>query len=68
LRPAAGRTVVRPPRRGIYAQVLARLNESAVAIWLYDRGRFDAFQTRVHGPAANGWDVLTWNAGEWSVQ
>jgi ABC-type transport system substrate-binding protein len=61
----AGRTLERERRRDLYGEVLSILNERAVAIWLYDRGRYDAFRTRVRGYAANGWDVATWNAAEW---
>ena len=61
----AGRTLERERRRDLYGEVLSILNERAVAIWLYDRGRYDAFRTRVRGYAANGWDVATWNASEW---
>ena len=61
----AGRTLDRERRRDLYGEVLGILNERAVAIWLYDRGRYDAFRTRIVGYAANGWDVATWNASEW---
>jgi peptide/nickel transport system substrate-binding protein len=61
----AGRTLERERRRDLYREVLGILNERAVAIWLYDRGRYDAFRTRVRGYAPNGWDVATWNAAEW---
>jgi peptide/nickel transport system substrate-binding protein len=61
----AGHTLERDRRRDLYGQVLAILNERAIAIWLYDRGRYDAFRTRVLGYAPNGWDVATWNAAEW---
>jgi peptide/nickel transport system substrate-binding protein len=63
----AGRTLDRDRRRDLYGEVLSILNERAIAIWLYDRGRYDAFRTRVLGYAPNGWDVATWNAGEWHV-
>jgi len=61
----AGQTLDRERRRDLYGGVLGILNERAVAIWLYDRGRYDAFRTRIVGYAANGWDVATWNASEW---
>jgi peptide/nickel transport system substrate-binding protein len=61
----AGRTLDQDRRRDLYGEVLSVLNDRAVAIWLYDRGRYDAFRTRVRGYAANGWDVATWNASEW---
>jgi len=63
----AGRTLERERRRDLYGEVLGILNERAIAIWLYDRGRYDAFRTRVRGYAANGWDVASWNAAEWYV-
>ncbi len=63
----AGRTLERDRRRDLYGEVLGILNERAIAIWLYDRGRYDAFRTRVLGYAPNGWDVASWNAAEWHV-
>jgi peptide/nickel transport system substrate-binding protein len=63
----AGRTLDRTRRAALYRDVLATLNDRAIAIWLYDRGRYDAFRARVSGYVANGWDVLTWNAEAWSV-
>ena len=64
----AGRTLDPERRRAIYADVLATLNERAVAIWLYERGRYDAYRARVQGYVANGWDVATWNVAEWSLR
>jgi peptide/nickel transport system substrate-binding protein len=61
----AGHTLERDRRRDLYGEVLSILNERAIAVWLYDRGRYDAFRTRVRGYAPNGWDVATWNAAEW---
>ena len=61
----AGHTLDPLRRRGLYGEVLGVLNERAIAIWLYDRGRYDAFRTRILGYAPNGWDVATWNAAEW---
>lgn len=61
----AGGTLQRDRRRELYGEVMRILNERATAIWLYDRGRYDAFRARVRGYAANGWDVATWNAAEW---
>ena len=34
-------------------------------IWVYDRGRIDAYRTRLHGIKSNGWDQVTWNVAEW---
>src|SRR5438132_3054776 len=64
----AGRTPDLARRRAIYADVLGTLNDRVVAIWLYERGRNDAYRARVVGYVANGWDVATWNAEEWSVR
>src|SRR2546426_4554231 len=64
----AGRTLDPERRRAIYADVLGTLNERAVAIWLYERGRYDAYRARVQGYVANGWDVATWNVAEWSLR
>ena len=61
----AGRTLDLDRRRAIYRDVLATLNDRVVAIWLYDRGRFDAYRTRVRGLTINGWDVATWHAEDW---
>jgi peptide/nickel transport system substrate-binding protein len=61
----AGRTLEQDRRRELYGEVLGILNERAIAIWLYDRGRYDAFRARVLGYAPNGWDVATWNAADW---
>ena len=63
----AGRTLELDRRRDLYGEVLGILNERAIAIWLYDRGRYDAFRTRVLGYAPNGWDVASWNADQWQV-
>ena len=63
----AGRTLEIDRRRELYGQVLNILNEQAIAIWLYDRGRYDAFRTRVLGYSPNGWNVATWNVAEWYV-
>ena len=64
----AGATLDMARRASDYAQVLTILNEKAIAIWLYDRGRYDAFRTRVGGYQSNGWDVVTWNAQDWFVR
>ena len=64
----AGRTLDTERRRALYAEVLGTLNDRVVAIWLYDRGRYDAFRTRVAGYASNGWDVTTWNAEDWYLR
>jgi len=64
----AGRTLDTDRRRALYAQVLGTLNDRVVAIWLYDRGRYDAFRARVAGYASNGWDVTTWNAEDWYLR
>ena len=64
----AGATLDLARRRAAYAEVLRVLNEGVVAIWLFDRGRYDAFRSRVGGYRSNGWDVVTWNAQEWFVR
>ena len=64
----AGRTLDTERRRALYAEVLGTLNDRVVAIWLYDRGRYDAFRARVAGYASNGWDVTTWNAEDWYLR
>src|SRR2546428_414319 len=64
----AGATLDLARRRAAYAEVLRVLNERVVAIWLFDRGRYDAFRSRIGGYRSNGWDVVTWNAQEWFVR
>ncbi|MBI3522664.1 MAG: peptide ABC transporter substrate-binding protein [Chloroflexi bacterium] len=61
----AGRTLDRDQRAARYREILGILNDRAIAIWLYDRGRFDAFRSKVRGYLANGWDIATWNAADW---
>ena len=63
----AGRTLDNGRRRDLYGEVLRILNEQAIAVWLYDRGRYDAFRVRVRGYVPNSWDVATWNVAEWNV-
>jgi peptide/nickel transport system substrate-binding protein len=64
----AGGTVDMAKRAADYRQVLGLLNDKAIAIWLYVRGRYDAFRARVGGYRSNGWDVVTWNAQDWFVR
>lgn len=64
----AGATLDLARRKAAYADVLRMLNEQVVAIWLYDRGRYDAFRSRVAGYTSNGWDVVTWNSQDWYVR
>jgi peptide/nickel transport system substrate-binding protein len=64
----AGATLDMGKRASAYGQVLTILNDRAIAIWLYVRGRYDAFRTRVGGYRSNGWDVVTWNAQDWFVR
>ena len=64
----AGATLDLAARKSAYGEVLRIVNEQVVAIWLYDRGRYDAFRSRVGGYRSNGWDVVTWNAQDWFVR
>ncbi|HET8568065.1 MAG TPA: peptide ABC transporter substrate-binding protein [Candidatus Limnocylindria bacterium] len=64
----AGATVDVGRRRDAYASVVRLLNEHAVAIWLYDRLRVDAFRRELDGHAANPWDQATWDASEWHLR
>jgi peptide/nickel transport system substrate-binding protein len=64
----AGGTLDPDARKADYASLLRLLNDRAIAIWLYDRGRYDAFRSRVGGYRSNGWDVATWNAQDWTVR
>lgn len=52
-------------RASIYAEVLRRLNDDAIGIWLYDRQRVDAFRATIAGYQANPWDQATWNIQDW---
>ncbi len=61
----AGRSLDRARRASAYREILATLNQQVIAIWLYDRGRYDAYRSRIRGQSDNGWDVATWNVADW---
>ena len=54
-------------RNGVrYEGEIKNLRPQGKGLMIYnDRGRYDAFRTRVLGYAPNGWDIATWNAAEW---
>ena len=61
----AGRTLDQSRRRDLYAQALAAIDAIVPDVYLFDRGRFDAHRATLGGVRSNGWDVLTWNVGDW---
>ena len=61
----AGQSLDRARRVSAYREVLSTLNQHVIAIWLYDRGRYDAYRSRIRGQSDNGWDVATWNIADW---
>ncbi len=64
----AGRTLELDRRKKAYAEVLRVLNDEAVAIWLYERARINAFAQNLAGTAGNPWDVATWNVADWYLR
>ncbi len=63
----AGRTLDRGRRRALYGELLRITNERAVAIWLYERARINAYAPGVRGYVANPWGQTTWNVQDWSL-
>lgn len=54
-------------RRAAYREVQRIVNDEALAIWLFERSRINAFRTGVSGYAVNPWDVPTWNVAQWRM-
>lgn len=52
-------------RAALYARVLSRMDEAAIAVWLYDRTRIDAFRSEVRGHVGNAWVPVTADAERW---
>ncbi len=64
----AGTTVDQEKRKKLYAQVLKKVNDQAISVWLYNRAGIDAFRTNVGGYKSNPWDNVTWTAEDWFVK
>ncbi|HEX9270085.1 MAG TPA: peptide ABC transporter substrate-binding protein [Candidatus Limnocylindria bacterium] len=54
-------------RRAAYAEVARTVDAAVADIWLYDRGRINAYAATLRGHEPNVWDVATWNVQEWSL-
>ncbi len=61
----AALTLDREPQRNRLGAALTSTVAQVTGIWVYDRGRIDAYRTRLHGIKSNGWDQVTWNVAEW---
>ncbi|HEX6548586.1 MAG TPA: peptide ABC transporter substrate-binding protein [Candidatus Dormibacteraeota bacterium] len=61
----AGHTLDVPRRQKDYADALKVLNDSYIAVWIYNRSALDAFSAKVGGWKPNGWDNLTWDTQDW---
>jgi peptide/nickel transport system substrate-binding protein len=58
-------TLDRETQKSRLGAALTSVVAQVTGIWLYDRGRIDAYRTRLHGIRSNGWDQVTWNVAEW---
>ena len=63
----AAATLDREQQRERLGPALTNVSYQVIDILLYDRGRLDAYRTRLHGVRSNGWDQVTWNVEEWWV-
>ena len=61
----AAATLDREQQRERLGPALTNVSNQVIDILLYDRGRLDAYRTRLHGVRSNGWDQVTWNVEEW---
>jgi len=61
----AGSTLDLAKRKELYSKIFRKINEIAPAIWLYERGRIDAFRANALGWKPHAWDNITWNVDEW---
>jgi peptide/nickel transport system substrate-binding protein len=61
----AAATLDRETQRSRLGAALTASVAQVSGIWVYDRGRIDAYRTRLHGIRSNGWDQVTWNVAEW---
>jgi peptide/nickel transport system substrate-binding protein len=63
----AGSIVDQDKRKQLYSEVLKRVNDAQISVWLYNRSNIDAYRSSVGGYMDNGWDNLTWNTQDWFV-
>src|SRR6266850_20553 len=63
----AAATLDRETQKSRLGAALTAVVAQVTAIWMYDRGRIDAYRTRLHGIRSNGWDQVTWNVAEWWI-
>jgi peptide/nickel transport system substrate-binding protein len=61
----ASLTLDRETQKSRLGAALTSTVTQVTGIWVYDRGRLDAYRTRLHGIKSNGWDQVTWNVAEW---
>jgi peptide/nickel transport system substrate-binding protein len=61
----AATTLDRETQKSRLGAALTSVVAQVTGIWVYDRGRIDAYRTRLHGIKSNGWDQVTWNVAEW---
>lgn len=61
----AGSVLDEATRASLYAQALARLNDAAVNIWLFDHSRVEALHRDVRGHQGNAWMPATYDADRW---
>ena len=64
----AAMTLDRDQQRARLGAAMTSATSAVVDIFLYDRGRIDAYRTRLHGVRSNGWDQVTWNVEAWWVR
>jgi peptide/nickel transport system substrate-binding protein len=64
----AGNSIDQAKRKELYGKIFRKINEIAPAIWLYERGRIDAFRTNVLGWVPHAWGNITWNTEDWSLK
>ncbi len=64
----AGSILDQAKRKELYGKIFRKINEVAPAIWLYERGRIDAFRSNVLGWKPHAWGDITWNTEEWSLK
>jgi peptide/nickel transport system substrate-binding protein len=63
----AAATLDREKQKSRLGAALTSVVAQVTGIWIYDRGRIDAYRTRLHGIRSNGWDQVTWNVAEWWI-
>jgi len=63
----AAATLDRESQKDRLGPAITTVTYQMLDIYLYDRGRIDAYRTRLHGVESNGWDQVTWNVERWWV-